>query len=472
METYEVYCAGRFLTTPAPLMVHSPYNNRVVGQTWLAGMAEYTMAVEAAQAVRPLLLNQPAHERSSILNRLVALMQQEREVLARLIAGEAAKPWKYALGEVDRAIQTFLVSGEEARRIPGEHLQLDWTPAGNRKEGLVKWFPAGVVGGISPFNFPLNLASHKLGPAMAAGCPIILKPSTRTPLSLLHLARLIHEAGAPAGSVSILPMDRATGDLMVTDPRLAVLSFTGSPEVGWDMKARAGRKKVVLELGGNAGVIVDASADLNLAASKCLTGAFAYSGQVCIHTQRIFVHRSVFDPFTEALIQGASLLRRGDPEDIDTDISSMIDEGNACRVEAWIAEAIAGGARVLWGGTRTGNYVEPTILTGTRQEMKVCGLEVFGPVVSVEPFDHFIDAVDLVNSSRFGLQAGVFTDSLQSVNVAFAKLEVGGVIVNDVPTFRVDHMPYGGVKESGFGREGVRYAMLDMMEPRLLVKPF
>ncbi|PKP16674.1 MAG: aldehyde dehydrogenase, partial [Bacteroidetes bacterium HGW-Bacteroidetes-22] len=448
------------------------YDQDLVGRTWLAGHAEYEMAVGAALAIRHRLLSQPAHERSAILMNLVELMKTDREVLARLIALEAAKPVRYAFGEVDRAIQTFFVAAEEARRIGGEYLGLDWTPAGNRKEGLVKWFPAGVVGGIAPFNFPLNLASHKLGPAIASGCPVILKPSTRTPLSVLHLARLMHDAGVPEGAVSILPMDRRTGDLLVTDYRLAVLSFTGSPAVGWDMKARAGRKKVVLELGGNAGVIVDETADPDMAAIKCLSGAFAYSGQVCIHTQRIFVHRSIFRQFTEVLVNETAGLKQGNPMDIQTDISAMIDEANAIRVEDWIGEAVGGGARILAGGKRKGSYMEPTILTGTRQDMKVCGLEVFGPVVCVEPYDGFDEAVRLVNNGRYGLQAGVFTDSLAVMNQAFEQLEVGGVIINDVPTFRVDHMPYGGVKESGSGREGVRYAMQDMMEPRLLVKPF
>jgi len=472
MESYEIFCAGRFLTTATSSEIRSPYDGAAVGSTWLAGASEYEIAVEAALAARSVLLNQPAHERSAILARLVELMKTNRETLAILVAREAAKPLKYALGEVDRAIQTFFVSSEEARRVEGEHISLDWTPAGNRKEGWVKWFPAGVVGGIAPFNFPLNLASHKLGPAMATGCPIILKPSTRTPLSVLHLARLIHEAGAPAGAVSILPMDRTTGDRMVTDGRLAVLSFTGSPEVGWNMKSRAGHKKVVLELGGNAGVIVDDTTDLDLAVAKCVSGAFAYSGQVCIHTQRIFVNRKVFGRFVEGMKKLTAGLRQGDPVDERTDISAMIDEGNAIRVEAWIKEAVGAGVEVLYGGKRNGNFVEPTILTGTRPEMKVCGLEVFGPVVSVEPYDDLDEALHMINSGRYGLQAGVFTDSLRVMNRAFEELEVGGVVINDVPTFRVDHMPYGGVKESGFGREGVRYAMREMMEPRLLVKPF
>lgn len=472
MESYDIFCAGKFLRTGIPLEVKSPYNNEQVGHTWLAGRKEYELAVGAAIAARQVLAKQPAHERSAILMRLVELMKGDREVFARLIAQEAAKPIKYAFGEVDRAIQTFFVASEEARRIKGEYIGLDWTPAGNRKEGLVRWFPAGIVGGIAPFNFPLNLASHKLGPAIAAGCPIVLKPSTRTPLSVLHLARLMHEAGVQEGSVSILPMDRHTGDMLVTDYRLALLSFTGSPSVGWDMKNRAGKKKVVLELGGNAGVIIDNTADLNLAAIKCLSGAFAYSGQVCIHTQRIFVHQSVFRQFTEIMVKETKLLRHGNPMDIQTDISSMIDEENAIRVEAWIREAVEGGARILTGGKRTGAFIEPTILTGTHQKMKVCSLEVFGPVVSIEPYKDTAEAVKFVNSGRYGLQAGVFTDSIEVMNQTFEQLEVGGVIINDVPTFRVDHMPYGGVKESGFGREGVRYAMYDMMEPRLLVKPF
>jgi glyceraldehyde-3-phosphate dehydrogenase (NADP+) len=326
------------------------------------------------------------------------------------------------------------------------------------------------VAGISPFNFPLNLAVHKIAPAIASGCPIILKPSSSTPLSTLALARIIHRTALPAGAVSVLPMDRKTGNRLVTDDRFQLLTFTGSPEVGWKMKAQAGKKKVLLELGGNAGVIVSDSADLDLAIARCLVGGFAYSGQVCIHAQRIYVQADIFEAFASRFVEGAEKIRKGDPLDPETEISSMIDEENARRVEEWVAEATEGGAKVLTGGRRMGSYYPPTVLSKTRPEMKVCSLEVFGPVITLEPYQDFPEALAHINDSRYGLQAGVFTNRLDEMNAAFHELEVGGVIINDVPTFRVDHMPYGGIKDSGLGREGIRYAMTDMMEPRILVK--
>jgi len=314
------------------------------------------------------------------------------------------------------------------------------------------------------------LGIRKIAPALAAGNTIILKPARSTPLSMLELAAIIHETGLPQGALSVLVTGREAGNLLVTDDRIKMVSFTGSPEVGWEIKTRAGRKKVLLELGGNAGVIVTPSADLLLAAEKILTGSFAYSGQVCIHVQRIFVHRSMMEAFSERFVERVKRLRLGDPLDPATEVSVMIDEANARRVESWIGEAVAGGAEVLCGGKRVGGMVEPTVLTRTRPEMKVCSLEIFGPVVTLEAYDSFPEAIAGVNDSRYGLQAGVFTNEIGEMNQAFEQLEVGGVIINDVPTFRVDHMPYGGVKDSGFGREGVRYSILEMMEPKLLVR--
>jgi glyceraldehyde-3-phosphate dehydrogenase (NADP+) len=326
------------------------------------------------------------------------------------------------------------------------------------------------MAGIAPFNFPMNLAVHKIAPALAAGNPVILKPARSTPLSVLELARIIDETDLPKGAVSFLVTDREAGNMLVTDERFKMLSFTGSPDVGWEMKNKAGRKKVVLELGGNAGVIVTPSADMSKAVDKILTGGFAYSGQVCIHVQRAYIHHSVFSEFSRRLVDKVQKLKIGDPLDKDTDFSVMIDMENAGRVEAWIGEAVASGARVLCGGQRNGGMVYPTVLTGTKGEMKVCACEIFGPVVNVEPYDSFEDAVAEVNNSRYGLQAGVFTNQIDEMNHAFENLKVGGVIINDVPTFRVDHMPYGGIKDSGFGREGVKYAIMEMMEPKLLVK--
>jgi acyl-CoA reductase-like NAD-dependent aldehyde dehydrogenase len=467
---YPIYIAGSFAEGSSILEVTNPYTGKVFATTWRGGEQDLEASVLAALSVQEELKFMPSYQRTEILKEIAAGMEDNAEEFSMVLAMEAGKPMRYATGEVLRAIQVFRIAAEECRRLPGEYLQLDWTPAGTGKEGWVKYFPIGPVAAIAPFNFPLNLAVHKIAPAIAAGCPVVLKPASGTPLSTLLLARLIHQTSLPKGAVSILPLDRKTGNLMVTDNRFKLLTFTGSPEVGWEMKRQAGKKKVVLELGGNAGLIVTPTADLRQAVSKAVAGSFAYSGQVCIHTQRILVQRSVFDALAMAFTERTRQLQPGDPLDPDTEISVMIDEENAIRVEQWVAEAVAGGAEVLCGGVRRGTYYEPTVLTKTHNEMKVCALEIFGPVVTLEPYDAFKDAVVMVNDSRFGLQAGVFTNDIREMDYAFNHLETGGVIINDVPTFRVDHMPYGGIKDSGLGREGVKYAILDMLESRLLVK--
>lgn len=471
MQTeYSIYCGGKFITTANVLEVVNPYSGKVHAKTFLAGKTELEQAIAAAQAVQDELKQMPVYKRAAILMQVANTITQQRQELADVLCAESGKPMRYALAEIDRAAQTFRVAGEECKRIPREYLSLDWTPAGENREGLVKYFPVGLIAGIAPFNFPMNLAVHKIAPALAAGCPIILKPASSTPLSMLCLAKILDETALPKGAVSILPMNRESGNQLVTDERFKLLTFTGSPEVGWAMKKNAGRKKTVLELGGNAGVIVTPTADLHKALPKCLVGAFSYSGQICIHAQRFFVHRSLFDAFVTAMKQGVEKLVIGNPADPATEMSVMIDEPNAVRVETWVEEALAAGAQAVCGGSREGSYYPPTILTNTRPEMLVCAEEVFGPVITIEPYDVFEEALHAINNTRFGLQAGVFSNDAQEINTAFEKLEVGGVIVNDVPTFRVDHMPYGGVKDSGQGREGVRYAMLDMLEPRILVK--
>lgn len=470
MEAYPVYCAGKFLETGKPLDVLNPYTGIPFARTWMAGKEEFETAVRSATLALPLMKALPSHLKFRILNQVADGLKKDRTAFAELISRESGKPLRLALAETDRSIQSFAVAAEESRRLPREYMSIDWTPSGEGKEGLVKYFPIGIVAGISPFNFPLNLAVHKIAPALAAGCPIILKPSSTTPLSTLRLARLIADTDLPAGAVSVLPMDRATGNTLVTDPRIQLLSFTGSPAVGWEMKRNSGNKKVLLELGGNAGVIIANGTVIKDAVKKCVTGSFSYSGQVCIHTQRIYVLNELFDAFTTEFTEQVRQLKAGDPLDLSTDIAVMIDVGNAVRVESWVNEAVAMGARILSGGTRSGSFYSPTVLTGTRAEMKVCCEEVFGPVVVIEPVESFSEALDAINNSCFGLQAGVFTDSIEEMNLAFDRLEVGGVIINDVPTFRVDHMPYGGIKNSGLGREGIRYSILEMMEPRLLVK--
>jgi len=470
MQEYKIYCAGKFISTSEKVDVINPYSQKLIATAFKASENHLENAILAALQTEGQLKNLPGFKKYNILMQIAAGLEADLQNFAEILCLESAKPMRYARGEIQRAIQSFRVAAEESKRLPNEYISLDWTPAGEGKEGLVKYFPIGLVAGISPFNFPMNLAVHKIAPAIASGCPIILKPSTSTPLSTLSLAKIIDQTELPKGAVSILPMDRNTGNMMVTDERFKLLSFTGSPEVGWKMKQQAGKKKVLLELGGNAGVIVTDSADIDLAVKKCVIGGFAYSGQVCIHAQRIYVAQGVFDEFAEKIIPLVSALKTGDPMLPETEISSMIDEGNAIRVESWVKEAIQGGAKVLTGGLRRGAFYFPTVLSDTRKEMKVCSHEIFGPVITLEPFVEFADAIDFVNEGRFGLQAGIFTNNLDEMNASFQGLEVGGVIINDVPTFRVDHMPYGGVKDSGQGREGIKYAMMDMMEPKILVK--
>jgi glyceraldehyde-3-phosphate dehydrogenase (NADP+) len=465
-----LYLSGEFLRTEYTREIRSPWNNELIATISMAGPGDIEKAIIAARSALKQTRDLGIFERVAVLRHVADRLKQKREEFAKLLAQESAKPLKYALSEVDRASDTFLIAAEECKRLTGEFMRLDWTPAGKGKTGIVHYFPAGVVAGITPFNFPFNLVAHKVAPAIATGCPIILKPASSTPLSALALAEIIHETKLPKGAFSVLPCDRKTGDMLVTDNRIAVLSFTGSPEIGWDMKARAGRKKVVLELGGNAGVYIADDADVDHAVERCLVGAFAYSGQICIHAQRIFVDYKIFEEFIGKFITRAEMLKTGDPLQKETEPSTMIDEGNALRVESWMNEAIQKGAKLLCGGNRKGGFFEATILTGTDATMKVFAEEVFGPIVVVEKVNSRDEGIRQLNNTRFGLQAGIFTNDFQFIQKAFREIEVGGVIVNDVPTFRVDHMPYGGVKDSGLGREGVKYAMMDFIEPRILVQ--
>lgn len=468
-EFYPIYVAGRFTSTAQSLDVISPYTGQCVYRTCLAGEIEFEEAVKAACSVRKSMRDLPVYQRYRILMQVSDAVHAQRQELALIMAREAAKPLKTALGEVDRAVQTFLIAAEEAKRLPGEQLSIDWSEAGVNKDALVRYFPVGLVAGISPFNFPLNLVAHKIAPAIAAGCPIILKPASKTPISALCLAQILDQTALPKGALSILPMDRSIGNWLVTDERFALLSFTGSPAVGWRMNQLSGRKKVVLELGGNAGLIIDRDADVARAAAKALAGAFAFAGQSCIHTQRIYVHDAVFDTFMEYFTGNLETLKIGDPELPDTDFSVLIDQANARRIEAWVEEAIQQGARVVTGGTRKDGLYAPTVLTNTSRDMKVCSREAFAPVVVIEQFTDFKEAVAAINDSDFGLQAGVFTNDYRKIHYAFLNLEVGGVLINEVPTFRADHMPYGGIKDSGLGREGPKYAIQDMLEAKVLV---
>ena len=469
-QPHKIYLAGRWVDSPDRLEIANPADpSNPAGATYNATEAQYEEAVNAAVAAFEQTRVLPAYERGRALREISAGIKARREELGRVISLEAGKPIRDALVEVDRAVLTFRLGAEEAERMTGEMIPLDLMASSKDRVGITRRFPIGPVAAISPFNFPLNLAAHKLAPAIAAGCSIVLKPPSKDPLTMLTVAEIVDGVGLPAGAVSILPMTRELGDRMVADERFKLLTFTGSPSVGWRMKERAGKKKVVLELGGNAGVIVDRSADLDWAVRRSLVGAFAYAGQVCISVQRMFLHEDIREAFLEKFVAGVRALKMGDPLQPDTDVGPMVDDGQAQRTQRWVDEAVQLGGRIVAGGKADGAFFEPTVLENVPVEAQVCSNEAFAPLVVVFGFSDFADAVRQVNDSSFGLQTGVFTNDLANAWRAFNQLEVGGVIVNDIPTYRIDHMPYGGVKDSGLGREGLRWSIEDMTELRIMV---
>ena len=470
VRPHPIFLAGKWVESPDVLSVDDPARpEEPAGATYHATREQVEQAVVAAVDAFEVTRKLPAFERSGILHRISEGIRARREEIARLIAREAGKPIRDALAETDRAVLTFRLGAEEAERLVGEAIPLDINPASRGRWGIARRFPIGPVLGISPFNFPLNLAAHKIAPALAVGNTIVLKPPSKDPLTMLTIAEIIEAAGAIEGSVSILPMTRELGDELVTDERFKLVTFTGSPSVGWRLKSRAGKKRVVLELGGNAGVIVDRSADLDWAVRRVLVGGYTYAGQVCISVQRLFVHEAIWEDFMGRLVKGAEDLKVGDPLDPETDVGPMVDDAAAARTHGWVEEAVSLGGRVLTGGKADGRLFAPTVLVDTPVTAQICSNEAFAPVIVAFPFSSFDDAVRGVNDSFYGLQTGVFTNDLENAWHAFDELVVGGVIVNDVPTYRVDHMPYGGVKDSGLGREGIRYAIEDMTEIRLLV---
>jgi len=469
VATYGFFVDGHWIEDGDIVEIRAPYDGAVIARVTQGRREHAEAAIASAVKAFGTTRRLPTFERQRILRQIATNIAFRRDEFSRTLAQEAGKPIKLARIEVDRAVFTFNVAAEEAARIHGEYLSLDWQESTAGRWGITRRFPLGPVAGITPFNFPLNLVVHKVAPAIAAGCPIVLKPAPQTPLCSLLLAECVQQAGWPDGGLSVLPLSNEDAGLLVTDDRIKLISFTGSVPVGWDIKRRAGKKKVVLELGGNAGVIVHSDADLQYAADRCITGGFAYAGQTCISVQRIFVEQSVYGKFTELLVQGVNKLRIGDPLDETVDVGPLIRQSDAERSVSWIEEAVQGGARLLSGGKRQGTIVEPTVLTGTKPEMKVNCQEIFGPVVTVEPYSTFDEALRRVNDSPFGLQAGLFTHDTKLVFQAFDDLEVGGLIAGDIPSFRVDHMPYGGIKDSGIGREGLRYAIEDMTEMKLLV---
>ena len=467
--SYPLYLANEAKSPNQDLPVTDKFSGEVATRVALADAATIDAAIGAAEKAAEPMARMAAYERQAVLDHCVKRFRERFDELAMALCIEAGKPIKDARGEVTRLIDTFRIAAEESTRMTGEIQPLDISPRARGYQGMWKRVPIGPCSFISPFNFPLNLAAHKIAPALAVGCPFVMKPASRTPLGALMIGEILAETDLPKGAFSILPATRDGADLFTTDDRLKLLSFTGSPEVGWDLKARAGKKKVVLELGGNAAVIVDRDADLADAAERIIFGAFYQSGQSCIGVQRIIVHADVYDELKAALVAKTKALIKGDPKDETTFIGPMIDVKEAARLDGWIQEAVADGATLLCGGHRDGAMLDATLLEGVRRGLKVRDEEAFGPVALLSKFTDFNAALDEVNDSHFGLQAGIFTQNLNQVLTAWDRLDVGGIVIGDVPSYRVDNMPYGGVKDSGLGREGVRFAMEDMTEIRNLV---
>ncbi len=468
-DNYPYYLANKAQSPNSDLKVTDKYTGEVACRVALASPKAIDEGIAAATRVAPELAKMAAYKRKAVLDHCVKRFRERYEEFAQALCIEAGKPIKDARGEVTRLIDTFQVAAEESVRIGGEVLTLDITPKAEGYRGMTRRVPIGPCSFISPFNFPLNLAAHKIAPAIAAGCPFVLKPASRTPIGALMIGEVLAETELPDGAFSILPCSRDGADLFTTDERLKLLSFTGSPGVGWDLKAKAGKKKVVLELGGNAACIVDTDSDLDDAIPRLIFGAFYQSGQSCISVQRILVHDSLYEAFRERFVAEVKALKMGRPQDEDTFIGPMIAESEAKRLEGWIREAEQAGATILCGGTRDGAMLQPTVLENVAKDCAAYREEAFGPVALLSSFSDFDAALAEVNDSSFGLQAGIFTRDLYKAQKAWDELDVGGVIIGDVPSWRVDNMPYGGVKDSGLGREGVRYAIEDMTEIRLLV---
>ncbi len=465
----KLYLAGEWRESKVILPVVNPYDDSLITEIYEADEALMEEAISKSVSGFRLTKNLTPGQRAECLDKVITGLKERKEEFGKTIAMEAGKPITYALGEVDRAILTFTLSRNAALETPGEYLDLALQERARGYQGFVKKVPIGPVAAISPFNFPLNLVAHKVGPAMAAGCSIVLKPASKTPLTALLLAELVEASGWPKEGFSVVPCKREVGQKMVEDERFKLLSFTGSPVVGWKMKEKAGKKRVVLELGGNAGVYVDKTANIDDTVSKCSVAAFAYAGQVCISVQRILVHEDIFDEFKTKFIEETKKAVCGDQMDEKTVVGPMIDKDNVARITNWLEDARQAGAIVHGGEVLDHSIVKPAVVEKASNDLKVNCVEAFGPLVTIAPVKDIKQACEILNDSDYGLQAGIFTTNIQDSLYAFDELEVGGVLINETPLFRMDNMPYGGVKDSGFGREGVRYAMEDMTERRICI---
>ncbi|MGQ3380780.1 aldehyde dehydrogenase family protein [Priestia endophytica] len=465
-----LFINGEWIGTDEYTSLSSPYSGEVIAEIPIATEKETDQAIEVAYQARTEMAKMPAHQRAKILESLSRLLEQKADEAARILALEAAKPITTAKSEVARTIETYKFAAEEAKRIYGETLPLDAAQGGEGRIAYTKREPIGVIGAITPFNFPMNLVAHKIGPAIAAGNTIVLKPASQTPLSAFFIAELLQEAGLPNGALNVVTgSGRVIGDQIVNDKRVNMITFTGSPSVGIGIRNKAGLKRVTLELGSNAGVIIDKGIDIDKIISRCVTGAFSNQGQICISLQRVYVHEEIYNDFVEKFVEATNKLVVGNPLDTETDLSALISSNDLERSMEWIREAEENGASIVTGGKVENNILYPTVILNAEPSLKVSCQEVFAPIVLINKVSSIEEAFELVNDSRYGLQAGIYTENVHTALNAAEKLHVGGVMINDIPTFRVDHMPYGGVKESGFGREGLKYAIEEMTEIKLVV---
>lgn len=467
-RTYRIYLGGEWVDRKSKIPVHCPYDDSLVGTVAAASADDFTEAITRGEKAFAITRDLPVYARESACKKVAAALDEQSEKFAVMMSRELGKALKESRLEVARAIGIFRTSAEEAKRIGGEIIDLDWTAGSENRMGLVRRFPMGVVGAITPFNFPLNLVAHKIGPAMASGNAIVLKPASKTPIIALMLAELIETCGYPKGAISILPGSSEAARPLIDDPRVKLITFTGSDTVGWWIKEHSGKKPVVLELGGNAGVIVADDADLDWATTRLLFGAFGVAGQSCISVQRIFVHEKVYPAFLILFKKKIRKLKLGNPLDPATDIGAMVDGEAVAKTVVLVRQAVKEGAKLLIGGKASGRVMEPTLLADVKRTAPLCAKEAFAPVAVVDTYQHFDRAVASVNDSVYGLQAGVFTNRMNDIMLAFKRIDCGGVVINDVPTYRVDHQPYGGVKNSGLGREGIRYAIEDMTTVKIL----
>lgn len=467
-KSYKMYLAGKWTSSKNKIRVESPYDDSHVGTVAAASEKDYTRAINAAHKAFETTRNLPSYVRERICQSIADGILKNKEKLARTMALEMGKAIRDARVEVERSANCFHVAAEESKRVGGEIMDLDWVPGSEERVALVRRFPVGVVAGISPFNFPLNLVAHKVAPAIASGCPIVLKPASKTPIVALMLAEIIDKTELPKGALSVLPGSSRESSPLIKDPRVKVITFTGSSPVGWWIKENSGDKRTVLELGGNAGVAVADDADVDFAVTRLIYGAFGQAGQSCISVQRIFVHDKVYNRFIRKYRAAIKKIKMGNPLNDKTDVGPMVDIESAKRTEKWINEAIAGGAKLLAGGKRRKRMLQPTLLGNVKTSMNVCSQEAFAPMAVVFKYRNFKAMIKQINNSEFGLQAGLFTQRIKDIFYAFKYVETGGVIINDIPTYRVDHMPYGGVKKSGMGREGIKYGIEDMTEMKLL----